>query len=185
MFRIKVYDMAPDHMKHIEFWCNFLVGTHWRKFNDYAELFIERVEHKGYGELECLCKPFNGAFDGYGNKVRHYPVGGDSWFGERVDIATLEKHGFFLVPNSILNDGRSYSYEDSYIKKMNNLGWSNPDLRRVGVTTAYHTQALGNGRRGEPVATFSHGIPAGRVVEIKGLLIGREGTEFGCYYEPR
>ena len=68
---------------------------------------------------------------------------------------------------------------------MNNLGWSNPDLRRVGVTTAYHTQALGNGRRGEPVATFSHGIPAGRVVEIKGLLIGREGTEFGCYYEPR
>ncbi len=185
MFRIKVDNMAPDYLKHIEFWCNFLVGTHWGKFNDYAELVIERVEHKGCGELECLCKPFNGAFDGYGNKVRHFPIGGDSFFGSWADIATIEKHGFFLVPNSILNEGASYGREDSYVEKMNNLGRSNPDLRSVGVTTAYHTHALGNGSRGEPVATFSHGIPTGRVVEIKSLLIGKEGTGFGCYYDAK
>ena len=185
MFRIKVDFNAPERMQHIEFWCNFLVGTHWRKFNDYAELVIERVEHKGYGELECLCKPFNGPFDGYGNKVRDFPIGGNSFFGSWVNIETIEKHGFFLVPKAILSDGDSYTHEDTYVKKMNNLGWSNSDLRRVDITTAYHTRALGNGRRGEPVATFSHGIPAGRVVEIKGLLIGKEGTEFGFFTEPR
>lgn len=185
MFRIKVYNMAPDRLKHIEFWCNFIVGTHWRKFNDNAELVIEQVEHKGYGELECLCKPFNGAFDGYGNKIRNFPIGGDRIFGSWVDIEIMVRHGFFLVPNSILSDGSNYVHEDSYIRKMNNLGWSNPDLRSVDVTTAYHTKALGNGRRGEPVALFSHGIPAGRVIVVKGLLIGSDTGFDNCYDDAR
>lgn len=184
MFRIKVYNMAPERLKHIEFWCNFLVGTHWRKFNDNAELVIERVENR-CGELECLCKSFNGAFDGYGNKVRNFPIGGDPFCGNWVDIETMVRYGFFLVPNSILSNGSKYGREDSYVRKMNNLGWSNPDLRDVDVTTAYHTQALGNGRRGEPVALFSHGIPIGRVVVIKGLLIGNEIENVTCYDNAR
>ncbi len=178
MFRIKVSHSAPDRMKRIDFWCNFLIGTHWRKYPDNAEIVIERATHEGYGQIECIVKPFNSSFDGYGNKVRNFPIGEDSWFGDRTNIENIVKHGFLLVPETI-GVGKYYLQDDPYHKRMNSLGYDY-SLQRVGF--AHELQGITNGRRGEPVAIFSHGIPAGRVVSIKGVIVGNE-SEPNYFYE--
>lgn len=157
-------------MKKTDYWCKFLTGTHWRKFRDNAEIIIERAEHMGYGKIECLCKQFNSSFDDYGHKVRNFTIASDSWFGESTDVETIVKRGFLLVPDAI-GIGRDYLREDLYYKNMNNLGCGE-SLRHVDIM--HELKGMTNGRRGEPVALFSHGIPVGRLISIKGLIIGCE-----------
>ena len=102
MFRIKVHNLAPDKYHHMEFWCNYLEGTHWRKFGDYAEIVIESVDNRLYPpRLECICKPFNNKYNLWGTKVRDFPVGDDAFWGNQVDVEDIAKHGFHFVHGAI------------------------------------------------------------------------------------
>lgn len=184
MFKIKVHSSAPEQLQHMEFWCKFLERTHWRKFDDYAEIVIESVNKFYYpSKLECVCKPFNDKYNIWGTKIRDFPVGGDGFWGDRVDVETIAKHGFLLVPDSIQSNSSWGGRDDMYVSGMNNHGSLDFSLRRVD--TDYVLKGMSNGRRGEPVALFSHGIPVGRVVSIKGLIIGNEIGSTYSYYDAR
>lgn len=179
MFQIRVHNSAPEQMKNVDYWCRFLIGTHWRKFNDNAELVITDARGYSYGEIKCNCKAFNNTYSIGGSKVRDFPIG-DSYLGNWVDIEEMAKHGFNLVPDTIMYK-RYDRLNDPYIKKMNNLGWGDYESRRAG--SDYSLKGMTNGRNDEPIALFSHGIPVGRVVSLKGLVIGNEsGIDYS--YSP-
>ena len=181
MFRIQVHNDAPERIKKIDFWCDFLVGTHWRKPSDHAEIVIERVDTIGLypTRLECVCKAFNDKYNVWGTQIRDFPVG-YSFLGDRVDIETLAKYGFLLVPNTVQSEDSWCGRNDKYVYKLNNCDRSDSSLRRVD--TAYELKGIsGYGRPDVPAALFSHGIPSGRVVSIKGILIGN-GTAHGWEY---
>lgn len=178
MFRIKVHCSAPDHMHHMDFWCKFFEGTHWRKFNDNAEIVIEKVDKIDL-RFECVCKAFNDKYNVWGTQVRDFPFG-YSFLGDRVDIESICKHGFHLIPDKIQRNS-FYLSDDSYSRKMNNLGYGDSSLKRVD--TDYNLKGMNSGRPDEPVALFNLGIPAGRVVSIKGLLIGNESGATYSYYD--
>lgn len=181
MFRIEVHNSAPERIKKLDFWCNFLVGTHWRKPSDHAEIVIERVDKVGLYpmRLECVCKAFNAKYNVWGTQIRDFPVG-HSFLGDRVDIEDLAKYGFVLVPDTILSRDSWYGRDDKYVSGLNVCDRSDPSLRRVD--TAYELNGIsGSGRPDEPAVLFSHGIPQGRVVKVKGILIGN-GTTHGWEY---
>lgn len=172
MFEIKVHYSAPDFMKTTSFWCQFLVGTHWRKPSDNAEIVLERVTNNGWGKINCLCKAVNNKYSIMGNIVRDFPIGYSS-MGDWTDIETITKHGFLLVPDSIKTNRGYYDHDDSYFEKMNNLGWDY-SLRRP--SPAYDVEGLSavGPRNDDPIALFSLGVPVGRIVSVKGLVIGNE-----------
>lgn len=183
MFEIKVCNWAPERLQKIDFWCHFLTGTHWRKFGDNAELVLLSVDHCGYGELSCVCKAFNDKYSmgGYGtNQIRDFPIG-YSTMGDRTDIDTIVKYGFNLVPDSIQADRYSVSQRDAYRRNMNNLDWGDYNLKRPD--TDCDLKGLTPRRvSNEPIAFFNMGIPVGRVVSLKGLVIGNEPNP-GVEYE--
>lgn len=183
MFEIKVYKWSSEQLHRVEYWCHFLTGTHWRKFRDNAEIVILRVDHLDYGRLRCECKSFNNKYSmgGLGtNVVRDFPIG-YSTDGEWTDFDSIAKHGFNLVPDSIQTERGYIGRDDEYCNNMNKLDWGDYDLKRPD--TDYELKGLTpRGVRNEPIALFNLGIPIGRVVLIKGLVIGNESRP-DCSYE--
>ncbi|MBR4837228.1 MAG: hypothetical protein IK004_02165 [Bacteroidales bacterium] len=178
MFEIKVHYSAPDNFKTTSFWCHFLVGTHWRKFGDNAEIVLERVTHNGWGKIECLCKAVNNKYSISGNVVRDFPIGYSS-MGDWTNIETITKYGFFLVPDTILS--KKWEYNDSYYNNMNNLGPGDYMSRRADWAYTLKGLSAGGLNNENPIALFNLGVPTGRVITIKGLVIGNECGPSHCY----
>lgn len=179
MFKIYVHTSAPDRMKRMDFWCNFLRGTHWRKRADNAEVLIEQARYAGWGRIECLVKRFNNKYGTLGEKVRNFPITNDD-IGDYLDIEELTGHGFMLVPDAILND--YYSPRDSYYRGMTNIGWGDYGLKQPDDASLL-TGLTASGRDNEPIAYFSHGIPHERAVSLRGLVlagVSRDGADY-CY----
>lgn len=169
MFEIKVYNLAPDRMKTMGFWCRFFVGTHWRKLVDNAEIKIDTVDLRGSGEMECTCKQVNSKYSlgGFGlTKVRDFPMD-CSMIPEHITLEAVARHKFLLVPDTILVSG--YGEDNQYRNNMRSTGWD-PSLRAPDF--ACELKGETNGRRNEPIALFSHGIPVGQIITVKGLVIG-------------
>lgn len=172
---ILVHSSAPDEMKTERFWLHFLRGTHWRNVKDNAEIVITEARTDGWGNINsCRWERFNNKYSIMGNQVRDFPMREWTSFNE------LAQHGFIIVPNEIQGDPFFSSRNDKYFSGLNNLGWGDNSLHRPNKVHSF--PGLTNKMApNTPIAMFSIGIPPGRIISLKGLVIGNDRGPNYCY----
>lgn len=178
--KVYVSDKAPEYMKHGKFWADFLVGTHWRNPKDNAEVVIKDVQAYGYREIdECDCDAFNNQYSIMGNRVRAFPFRLGVAHNYHTSFSELVRNGFMLVPHSVLTTNSSVSpRSDKYLNELRNVHWGDENLHTP--KEKYELSGMKGLAYNDPVAIFSIGIPPGRLVSVKGLVLG--GKESGPVY---
>ncbi len=182
--RIFLSDNAPEYMEYNKYWANFFIGTHWRNPKDNAEVVVKHVWYPGYGEInECDCDAFNNQYSIMGNQVRSFPFRLGIGHHYSTSFSELVRNGFILVPDAIQTTNTSVSpNSDRYLNKLRDIHWGDNDLHTP--REEYELSGRKGGLYNSPIAFLSIGIPVGRLVSIKGLVLGGKG--YGpdyCYNE--
>lgn len=175
---------APEYMEHLKFWADFFVGTHWRNPKDNAEVVVKYVRYCGYGEIdECDCDACNNQYSIMGNKVRSFPFRLGIGHNYSTSFSELVRNGFILVPYAIQTTKTSLAPNaDRYLNELRNMQWGDYGLR--APKEEYELSGRNGRYYNAPIAFLSIGIPPGRLVSVKGLVLGGKGSEPDyCYNE--
>ena len=164
-------------MDRKEFWAKFFIGTHWRNPKDNAEVVIKEVRYHGFGEIdECCCVAYNNQYSAMGRTIRNFPFRTGLMNDYLTSFSELVRKGFMLVPNAIQTTNTSLSVNrDGYLNQLRNLNWGDEDLHRPDEK--YELSGMKGNLYNEPVAFLNIGIPSGRLVSIKGLVLGGKTNE--------
>lgn len=181
--KIFLNDNAPEYMEHKKFWADFFVGTHWRNPKDNAEIVVKDVRYCGYGEInECDCDAYNNQYSIMGNKVRNFPFRFGIGHDYSTSFSELVCNGFILVPDAIQTTNTPLSSNsDRLLNKLRDTQWRDYNLHIPKEEYELSGREAGYNA---PIAFLSVGIPPGRLVSVKGLVLGGKG--FGpdyCYNE--
>ena len=175
--KILLSDKAPEFMDRKEFWAKFFIGTHWRNPKDNAEVVVEDVRYHSFSEIdECCCKAYNNQYSIMGSKVRNFPFRLGIMGDYSTSFSELVRNGFMLIPDAIQTTNTTLSVNrDAYLNQLRNLNWGDEGLRRPDEE--YELSGMKGNLYNEPVAFLNIGIPPGRLISIKGLVLGGKTLE--------
>lgn len=180
---MKIYlsDKAPKYMKYNAFGAKFFIGTHWHNPKDNADVVVKDVRYCGYGQIdEYDCDAYNNQY--FINEVRSFPFKFGIGHNYSTSFSELVRNGFIFVPDAIQTTNTSISpNSDRYLNKLGDTQLGNYNLH-----TPKEEYEL-SGRKGghnAPIAFLSIGIPPGRLVPVKGLVLdGKDSGPNYCYME--
>ena len=93
-----------------------------------------------------------------------------------TSFSELVRNGFMLVPDAIQTTNTTLSVNrDAYLNQLRNLNWGDEGLRRP--EEKYELSGMKGNLYNEPDAFLNIGIPPGRLISIKGLVLGGKTLE--------